>query len=148
MQPPETHLDLLQRPLFAHYATVRADGAPQVNPMWFLWDPERGVIKMTHTKTRHNYRNVESLEKIAGECQVAEGYICRLFKRYAHQSPWQYVLRLKMRDAAQHLQAPGARVGDVAYEFGFSDPFQFSRTFRQVFGISPRKFMRLHRRPA
>jgi PPOX class probable F420-dependent enzyme len=65
VQPPETHLDLLQRPLFAHYATVRADGAPQVNPMWFLWDPERGVIKMTHTKRRHNYRNVQREPRVA-----------------------------------------------------------------------------------
>jgi len=45
MQPPETHRDLLQRPVFAHLATVRSDGAPQVNPMWFLWDAEQGVIK-------------------------------------------------------------------------------------------------------
>src|SRR2546421_6038721 len=65
MEPPETHADLLERPLFAHYATVRADGAPQVNPMWFLWDPERGVIKMTHTKTRHNYRNVRREPRVA-----------------------------------------------------------------------------------
>ena len=72
--------------------------------------------------------------------------MCRLFKRYAHQSPWQFILRLKMRDAAHRLQARDARVGDVAQEFGFSDPFQFSRTFRRVMGISPRMFVRLHKR--
>jgi AraC-like DNA-binding protein len=92
-----------------------------------------------------NYRQAESLEQIATECRVAEAHICRLFKRFAHLSPWQYVLRLKMRDAAHHLQAPNARVGQVAYEFGFPDPFQFSRTFRRVFGISPRTFMQLQR---
>ena len=92
-----------------------------------------------------NYRQALSLEQIATECRVDESYMCRLFKRYAHQSPWQYVLRLKMRHAAQRLQERAARVGDVAYEFGFSDPFQFSRTFRRVFGISPRTFMRLPR---
>jgi len=65
VQPPQTHVDLLERPLFAHLATVRADGAPQVNPMWFLWDGERGVIRMTHTRTRHNYRNVEREPRVA-----------------------------------------------------------------------------------
>jgi PPOX class probable F420-dependent enzyme len=65
MQPPQTHVDLLERPLFAHFATVRADGAPQVNPMWFLWDAERGVVKMTHTKRRHNYRNVQREPRVA-----------------------------------------------------------------------------------
>jgi PPOX class probable F420-dependent enzyme len=65
MQPPETHADLLERPLFAHFATVRADGAPQVNPMWFLWDPAQGIVKMTHTKRRHNYRNVQREPRVA-----------------------------------------------------------------------------------
>ncbi len=91
---------------------------------------------------RH-YREAQSLEDIATECRIDEAYICRLFKRFAHKSPWQYVLRLKMRDAAQRLQSPNARVGEVAREMGFSDPFQFSRTFRRVIGVSPRAFINL-----
>jgi PPOX class probable F420-dependent enzyme len=65
MQPPQSHADLLERPLFAHLATVRADGAPQVNPMWFLWEPEQSVIKLTHTRTRHNYRYIQSQPRVA-----------------------------------------------------------------------------------
>lgn len=65
MQPPETHIDLLERPLFAHLATVRRDGSPQVNPMWFLWDSEHGVVKLTHTKERHNYRYVQREPRVA-----------------------------------------------------------------------------------
>jgi nitroimidazol reductase NimA-like FMN-containing flavoprotein (pyridoxamine 5'-phosphate oxidase superfamily) len=64
MTPPESHLDLLERPLFAHLATVREDGAP-VNPMWFLWDPANEVIKLTHTKKRHNFRYVQAEPRIA-----------------------------------------------------------------------------------
>jgi PPOX class probable F420-dependent enzyme len=65
MQPPETHTDLLDRPLFAHFATVRPDGAPLVNPMWFLWDSGQGVVKMTHTKKRSNYRYVQREPRVA-----------------------------------------------------------------------------------
>ena len=65
MQPPETHTDLLERPLFAHFATVRPDGAPLVNPMWFLWDSGQGVVKMTHTKKRSNYRYVQREPRVA-----------------------------------------------------------------------------------
>jgi hypothetical protein len=32
---PETRADLLERPLFAQLATVRPDGTPQSNVMWF-----------------------------------------------------------------------------------------------------------------
>jgi PPOX class probable F420-dependent enzyme len=65
MQPPETHIDLLERPIFAHLATVRPDGAPQVNPMWFLWDAAHGVIKLTHTKERHNFRYIQREPRVA-----------------------------------------------------------------------------------
>jgi PPOX class probable F420-dependent enzyme len=44
---------------------VRADGAPQVNPMWFLWEPEQSVIKLTHTRTRHNFRYIQLQPRVA-----------------------------------------------------------------------------------
>jgi PPOX class probable F420-dependent enzyme len=65
MNPPATHLDLLERPLFAHWATVTSDGAPLVNPMWFLWDAEQGLIRLTHTNVRHNYRYLQQEPRVA-----------------------------------------------------------------------------------
>jgi Pyridoxamine 5'-phosphate oxidase len=38
---PPTHTDLLEKPTFAHLATVRPDGGPQSSVMWFEWDRER-----------------------------------------------------------------------------------------------------------
>src|ERR1700674_1322485 len=63
--PPASHLDLLERPLFAHFATVAADGSPRVNVMWFLWDAETGVVKMTHTNQRHNFRYLQKNPHVA-----------------------------------------------------------------------------------
>ena len=63
--PPASHLDLLERPLFTHFATVASDGSPRVNPMWFLWDAEAGVLKLTHTSVRHNFRNLKRQPHVA-----------------------------------------------------------------------------------
>jgi PPOX class probable F420-dependent enzyme len=60
---PQSHADLLERPTFAHLATVRPDGAPQTQVMWFVWDGER--IRMTHTKTRQKYRNFQREPRVA-----------------------------------------------------------------------------------
>jgi PPOX class probable F420-dependent enzyme len=54
---PESHLDLLERPLYGHVGTRRPDGSIQVNPMWFLFDGEH--LRLTHTTTRQKYRNIE-----------------------------------------------------------------------------------------
>jgi PPOX class probable F420-dependent enzyme len=65
VRPPESHLDLLERPLFAHFGTVTPNGAPLVNPMWFLWDNGAGVFKLTHTNQRHNFRNLQKNPRVA-----------------------------------------------------------------------------------
>jgi PPOX class probable F420-dependent enzyme len=61
--PPTSHADLLERPLFAHLATVRPSGAPQSNVMWFAWDGE--VLRFTHTRNRQKFRNVEHEPRVA-----------------------------------------------------------------------------------
>lgn len=55
---PETHKDLLERPLIAHLATIRPDGTPQNNPVWFEWDGRE--VKISHTKARQKFRNVQA----------------------------------------------------------------------------------------
>ncbi|GAA3238499.1 MULTISPECIES: PPOX class F420-dependent oxidoreductase [Nonomuraea] len=60
---PESHLDLLQRPLFAHLATIGPDGAPNVNPVWTIWDGE--YLRFTTTTDRRKYRNVVENPQVA-----------------------------------------------------------------------------------
>jgi PPOX class probable F420-dependent enzyme len=63
MKPPASHADLLDKPTFAHLATIRPDGSPQSSVMWFAWDGEH--IKMTHTKTRQKFRNLADEPRVA-----------------------------------------------------------------------------------
>jgi PPOX class probable F420-dependent enzyme len=60
---PDSHRDLVERPLIAHVATVRQDGGVQSNPMWFGWDGER--IRLTHTRTRQKFRNLQADPRVA-----------------------------------------------------------------------------------
>ena len=88
---------------------------------------------------QHSLR-LRTLAQIASDCHVNDAYLCRLFQRYDRQSPYQYLLRLKMNHAAERLQQPGALVKQVAEETGFTDPFHFSRVFTSVCGLSPTAF--------
>lgn len=60
---PESHLDLLTRPLFAHLATIGSDGAPNVNPVWTIWDGE--FLRFTTTTDRRKCRNVAENPHVA-----------------------------------------------------------------------------------
>lgn len=92
---------------------------------------------------QQHFRRLKTLAQIAAECHVNSAYLCRLFQRYDHQSPYQFLLRLKMNFAAELLQQPGALVKQVAEETGFGDPFHFSRAFKSVFGLAPDAFRRI-----
>lgn len=109
--------------------------------------PLEGVGTLAFTTYQQCRRHIEqhslrlrTLEQIASECHVSNAYLCRLFRRYDNQSPYQYLLRLKMNYAAECLQQPGALVKQVAEETGFTDPFHFSRVFNSVFGLPPIAF--------
>ncbi len=102
------------------------------------------VAFYTYQKCRETIQKnclvLHSLEKIADQCHIDSAYLCRLFKRFDNQSPYQYLMRIKMNLAAQRLQSPNSSVKEVAVEFGFSDPFHFSRVFKRIFGIPPGTF--------
>jgi AraC-like DNA-binding protein len=112
--------------------------------------PVAGAETLAFATYEHCRRHIEqhslrlrTLEQIARECHVNNAYLCRLFRRYDHQSPYQYLLRLKVNFAATRLQQTGVLVKQVAEEVGFSDPFHFSRVFRSVLGLSPDAFRQL-----
>ena len=109
--------------------------------------PLEGAEKLafsTYQECRHyiqqHFQRLKTLEQVSAECHVNNAYLCRLFRRYDHQSPYQFLLRLKMNSAAELLQKPGSLVKQVAEDSGFEDPFHFSRAFKRVFGISPHEF--------
>lgn len=62
---PADHMDLLERPIVANLATVRPDGTPQVNPMWFVSDGTGTVVRFTHTDQRQKYRNIQLNPNVA-----------------------------------------------------------------------------------
>lgn len=87
-----------------------------------------------------HFLRLRSLEQIAEECHTDNAYLCRLFHRYHQQSPYQFLLRLKMNHAAGRLAQRDVLVKQVAVETGFADPLHFSRVFKKMLGLSPEAF--------
>ncbi len=94
---------------------------------------------------RELYRSavkISSVQALAERCGVDEAYLCRIFKRFDTDSPYQLLRRLKMEYAARRLAEPGVLVKEVAHETGFADAFTFSKSFRQTIGRSPSEMTR------
>jgi AraC-like DNA-binding protein len=87
-----------------------------------------------------NFQTIGSVCEIAAECHLDQAYLCRLFQRYATETPRQLLVRLKMARAANLLSGQSPLIKQVAEESGYPDPYHFSRVFKQVYGISPESF--------
>jgi AraC-like DNA-binding protein len=92
---------------------------------------------------QEHFARLKTIEQLAQECHVDPAYLCRLFQRYDHQTPYQFLMRLKMNLAAEWLREPDALVKQIAERAGFTDQFHFSRVFKRVFGVGPNAFRRL-----
>jgi AraC-like DNA-binding protein len=92
---------------------------------------------------QEQFLTLRTLAQIAREQHIDVTYLCRLFQRFDHQSPYHYLIKLKMNAAAGQLRQPGALVKNVAADLGFTNPFHFSRVFKSVFGLAPESFRKM-----
>ena len=67
-------------------------------------------------------------------------YFLRSFRAVTGVTPHQWLLRARLRAAAEKITASRAPVTDIALDVGFDDLSNFTRTFRAEFGASPRQY--------
>ena len=77
-----------------------------------------------------------SAGEIAQLCNISLSALKKIFTRYAGMGVSRYFTEMKMRYAAEQLQA-GMRVGEVAALLGYFDQNYFSTVFRRVMGSPP-----------
>jgi AraC-like DNA-binding protein len=102
----------------------------------------QATLRRCEAYLQQNFLRIHRLQEVAEACHVDLPYLCRLSRRFLGQTPYQYLLHLKMSYAAERLQGDRL-VREVAEELNL-DPFQFSRTFKRVHGIAPAEFQRLY----
>jgi len=71
---------------------------------------------------------------------VTASYLCRLFRRFADTTPYEYLTRLKMNRAAHLLLSTRMPLKQLAEAIAFADPYHLSRAFKRFYGVSPSHF--------
>ncbi|MDD2598438.1 MAG: AraC family transcriptional regulator [Kiritimatiellae bacterium] len=103
--------------------------------------PAHQSFQQIRAAIEQEFLSFSKLSDIASYCHVDASYACRLFKRYSKESPYEMLVRLKMRHAADLLNNGHTLIKDVAATVGFQDPYHFSRSFKAEYGVSPKAFI-------
>lgn len=80
------------------------------------------------------------LTQLAEQARLSPYHFLRTFERATGVTPHQYVLRARLRAAAQRLADTTDKIVDVALDCGFADLSNFNRAFRAEFGAPPRAY--------
>ena len=88
---------------------------------------------------RHNPGKSLDIEALAQMCNMTRSTFYRHFQTVTKMTPLQYYKR-QCLFLAQHLMvARGYSASQAAYEVGYTSPNQFSREYKRIFGLPPRK---------
>lgn len=87
-----------------------------------------------------NSHNPIDLEGAAREFGLSSFQFLRLFAKVLGVTPHQYLIRSRLRRAAQLLADDPRPITEVALDVGFGDLSNFVRTFHRAAAVSPRSF--------
>lgn len=87
-----------------------------------------------------HYQKIGSLVELAAALKSDTSYLSRLFKRYGNQTPYQYIVRLRLSRACYLLKRHDMQIQEISRVLGFADPFHFSAVFKRHIGVSPRVY--------
>lgn len=94
-------------------------------------------VRKCETYIRMNLHKKLRVTELAEYVGIDRSYLSRLFRAQKGHSPQQYILKLKMEAAAQHLKKRELSVKEVALCVGYEDPLAFSKQFHRQFQVSP-----------
>lgn len=81
-----------------------------------------------------------SIAGLAREAGLSRYHFLRTFKLATGITPHQWLLRTRLRHAAERLVASPDPITEIALDVGFDDLSNFIRSFRAEFGVSPSRY--------
>jgi len=87
-----------------------------------------------------NLENNITVEELAFLCNISVSTFKRRFARIYGTSPNKWMLQKRMERAATLLQGGTAKASDVYYRVGYENLSSFIQSFKQVYGVTPKKY--------
>lgn len=81
-----------------------------------------------------------TVEDVAVYTGISRSYLFRLFRTMMKQSPKEYLLEYRIRQACQLLNQTELPVGSIAHSVGFEDNLYFSRVFKKYKNCTPSEY--------
>ena len=86
------------------------------------------------------FRSAMTLEEIAAEVGVSPAQASAAYRQTYHRGIAEQQRRLRIDFASRRLLDRDATIAQIAVEAGFADQSHFARTFREITGMTPKRY--------
>lgn len=97
------------------------------------------IISIIKKYVEQHYK-VVTLEDLTKQVHLNPDYISRFFKQKTGQNFSDYLIEVRMKKALQLLADIQYKTYEISEIVGYSNSFNFTRTFKNYFGMSPREY--------
>ena len=87
-----------------------------------------------------NLKKHHSLIQLAEEFHMSPTTLKKLFLRVYGETPYHYLRRRRMEEAALMLQTTSLRIGRIGELVGYQNASKFSAAFQEVYGVRPLEY--------
>ena len=101
---------------------------------------ERQEINDAVRYIRHNYNRNITLEEIAKSVNLSKVYFSQLFKNETGMNFTDFLIQFRIEEAAKLLKSTDMKVYEIAEQVGIPDQHYFNRLFKNITGVTPKKF--------
>lgn len=102
----------------------------------------REALERSKAYMEERYVEEITIHQLAAIAELSPKYYVDLFKKTYGISALDHLTKLRMNKAKLLMIQSDRLLKDIASEVGYSDPFYFSRKFKQTFGLSPSQYMK------
>ena len=81
---------------------------------------------------------------IADHLSLNVSYICRQFKKNTGKTITTYINEVKIDEAKRLIITTDQSIMDIATQLGYSSSNYFHRVFKDIEGITPKKYKEIH----
>ncbi len=92
-----------------------------------------------------NQEGEYSVEKLADYMEMNRTQLYRRIKSITGQSANAFISEIRFSHAVELLMEGKRNISEIAYVLGYSEPGNFSRSFYRRFGVSPSKYIEIHK---
>ncbi|MBU5352982.1 helix-turn-helix domain-containing protein [Paenibacillus silvae] len=94
------------------------------------------VLEYIHS----DFTNAMDIDSMAAVAHQSRYHFMRSFKMLTGSTPYQYLLNLRVEEAARRLRYTTESVTAISFALGFSHVSQFYRAFQRVKGVTPMQY--------